>query len=73
MPEGIMSPEMFEAAREMEKRKEVRDYLDGLKAMLADPDFPKDERADLEEQVAGLEESLAEAKNNNKSIYTEKK
>lgn len=73
MPEGIMSPREWEAAREMEKQREVKVYLDGLKAMLADPDLPKEERADIKEQIAGLKDSLAEAEASGRSIYTEKK
>lgn len=67
--ERYIPPEVLEAEREKEKRQEVGDYYEGLKAMLENPSLPEEERAEIEEQIKGLGEAMEEAKKNNRKIY----
>lgn len=61
--------EQTEGKSEEEKQQEVVTFTEGLKAMLADPDLPDEERADIEEQIAGFEESLGEAEASGRTVY----
>ena len=62
---GETSPEQTET----EKRQEVSTFVEGLKAMLADPDLPEEERAEIQEQITGFQESLGEAEATGRTIY----
>jgi hypothetical protein len=62
------SPEMSEAFERTligEERErfiaDQRAYVEGLEASLADPDLDEETRGELQEQLEGLKESLAEA------------
>ncbi len=61
--------EQTESKPEEQKQKEATVYLEGLKAMLADPELPEEERAEIEEQIAGFEESLAVVEKTGQTIY----
>ena len=69
--EKFTPPEAQEAAKEMEKRQKVKEFVVGLKEALADPNLPEDLRAFLEEELAGYEDSLAEAEATGVTIYEE--
>ncbi len=69
LPEGETKTREQESKFEAEKQQEVGEYLAGLKAMLADPKLSEDDRAEIEEQVAGLEEAVEEAQATGQTIY----
>src|SRR3989344_7989783 len=54
--------EQTEGKSEDQKQKEVTVCLEGLQAMLANPELPDDEREEIEEQIEGLEESSVAVK-----------
>ncbi len=69
MPEKFIPPEARGAEQERtiegEERekfiKELQEYIEGLETALSDPDLPEGERADIEEQLAGLKDSYEQA------------
>lgn len=61
--------EQTDGKSEADKQKEVAAFLEGLKAALSIPSLTDDERAGIQEQIAGLEEAQEAAKENDQSIY----
>jgi hypothetical protein len=63
MGERYVPPEARDAARTIEgKEKEkfqadLAEYITGLETALQDPDLTEEDRAELEEQLAGLRDS----------------
>src|SRR3989344_5528953 len=62
---GETSPEQTET----EKRQEVATFVEGLKTMLANPDLSEDDRAEIKEQIDGLEEAQQVSEETGQPIY----
>ncbi len=64
--EQFIPPEVLNEGRilEGEERekfiRDLSDYIDGLESALTDPDLPEEDRAELEEELGGLKDSMEE-------------